>query len=184
MILGAFLAFLILMLLIQSFRAPLILLIIIPASLLATFLLFYIFHISLNMMSLGGLALGIGMLFDTSNVVFSSIERNLTKRKSILESSVEGTSKVAGSILSATLTTIIVFLPIIFIKSFIGILFSEMAIAIILSISISLFASVTIIPTLYVLFENTNFDSKLIDHPIFAKSADLYQTALITYEKN
>lgn len=67
------------MLLIQSFRAPLILLIIIPASLLATFLLFYIFHISLNMMSLGGLALGIGMLFDTSNVVFSSIERNLTK---------------------------------------------------------------------------------------------------------
>ncbi|EMG08160.1 RND transporter, Hydrophobe/Amphiphile Efflux-1 (HAE1)/Heavy Metal Efflux (HME) family, permease protein [Leptospira interrogans serovar Grippotyphosa str. LT2186] len=59
-------------------------------------------------MSLGGLALGIGMLFDTSNVVFSSIERNLTKRKSILESSVEGTSEVAGSILSATLTTIIV----------------------------------------------------------------------------
>ncbi|EMJ91781.1 RND transporter, Hydrophobe/Amphiphile Efflux-1 (HAE1)/Heavy Metal Efflux (HME) family, permease protein [Leptospira kirschneri str. JB] len=183
LILGALLAFLILMLLIQSFRAPLILLIIIPASLLATFLLFYIFHISLNMMSLGGLALGIGMLFDTSNVVFSSIERNLTKRKSVLESSIEGTSEVAGSILSATLTTIIVFLPIIFIKSFIGILFSEMAIAIVLSISISLFASVTIIPTLYVLFENTNFDSKLIDHPIFVKSANLYQTALVTYEK-
>lgn len=183
LVIGAILAFLILMLLIQNFRAPLILLIIIPASLLATFLLFYVFKISLNMMSLGGLALGIGMLFDTSNVVFSSIERNLAKRKNIYDSSIEGTMEVAGSVISATLTTIIVFLPIIFIKSFIGILFSEMAIAIVLSISISLLAAVTIIPTLYVLFENVHLFPGFLNNPIFLKSANLYESTLTAYEK-
>ncbi|XDD51124.1 efflux RND transporter permease subunit [Leptospira sp. WS92.C1] len=183
LIIGAILAFLILLLLIQSFRAPLILFIIIPFSLLATFLLFYIFKISLNMMSLGGLALGIGMLFDTSNVIFSSIERNLGKRKSVYKSSIEGTSEVTGSIISATLTTIIVFLPIIFIKSFIGILFSEMAIAIVLSISISLLASITIIPTLYVLFETTDFGVELKNNPLFVHSASFYDITLLSYEK-
>ncbi|MBM9498969.1 efflux RND transporter permease subunit [Leptospira sp. 201903071] len=182
LVIGAALAFSILLLLIQSFRAPLILLIIIPFSLLATFLLFYVFQISLNMMSLGGLALGIGMLFDTSNVVFSSIERNLTKRKSVFEAAIEGTTEVTGSIVSATLTTIIVFLPIIFIKSFIGILFSEMAIAIVLSISISLLASITIIPTLYVIFDKTNFSKAREKNRLFAKSAGYYDDALAAYE--
>ncbi|MCG6167173.1 efflux RND transporter permease subunit [Leptospira sp. FAT2] len=182
LVIGAALAFIVLLLLIQSLRAPLILLIIIPFSLLATFLLFYIFDISLNMMSLGGLALGIGMLFDTSNVVFSSIERNLEKRKSTYDSSVEGTSEVMGSVVSATLTTIIVFLPIIFIKSFIGILFTEMAIAIVVSISISLLASITIIPTLYVLLDESEFGSQLQSSRLFQRSAHLYESALISYE--
>ncbi|PJZ59622.1 efflux RND transporter permease subunit [Leptospira adleri] len=182
LVIGAVLAFSVLLLLIQSFRAPLILLIIIPFSLLATFLLFYVFRISLNMMSLGGLALGIGMLFDTSNVVFSSIERNLAKRKSIYDAAIEGTSEVTGSIVSATLTTIIVFLPIIFIKSFVGILFSEMAIAIVLSISISLLASITIIPTLYVIFDQTNLSKAYENNLLFVKSSQIYNDALASYE--
>ncbi|TGL79168.1 efflux RND transporter permease subunit [Leptospira yasudae] len=182
LIIGAVLAFIVLLLLIQSFRAPLILLLIIPFSLLATFLIFYVLNISLNMMSLGGLALGIGMLFDTSNVVFSSIERNIAKRKTIQDSSIEGTSEVTGSIVSATLTTIIVFLPIIFIKSFIGILFSEMAIAIVVSISISLLASITIIPTLYVLLEKIEIGSRLQNTRFFIYSAQLYDNALASYE--
>lgn len=179
---GALLAFLVLVFLLRNIKSPIILLVVIPASLLTTFLFFYLFDISLNMMSLGGLALGIGMLFDTSNVIFSAIERNLGKNKNIERASVNGTLEVTGSVISATLTTVIVFLPIIFLKSVIGIVFSEMALAITISLITSLIASITIIPALSAVLYNKKIHIPFLENVVFKYSEEFNERLLINYE--
>ncbi|PNV74325.1 efflux RND transporter permease subunit [Leptospira inadai] len=181
---GAILAFLVLVFLLRNVKSPLILLTVIPVSLLTTFLFFYLFHISLNMMSLGGLALGIGMLFDTSNVVFSSIERNLSRGKEIDEAAEIGTLEVTGSVISATLTTVIVFLPIIFLKSIVGIVFAEMALAITISLLVSLLASLTIIPMLTSVLYKITLESDFLNRFIFVRSEKIYLFTLKSYERN
>ncbi|EMN89512.1 efflux RND transporter permease subunit [Leptospira weilii] len=180
---GALLAFLVLIFLLKNVKSPIILLIVIPASLLTTFLFFYLFEISLNMMSLGGLALGIGMLFDTSNVIFSAIERNMTKGQTIEKASVNGTLEVAGSVVSATLTTVIVFLPIIFLKSVIGIVFSEMALAITISLITSLISSITIIPMFSSILYDKKIDIPFLNRAVFEYSEKLNDHLLRSYEK-
>lgn len=179
---GALLAFLVLVFLLRNIKSPIILLVVIPASLLTTFLFFYLFDISLNMMSLGGLALGIGMLFDTSNVIFSAIERNIEKGKSIEQASVNGTLEVTSSVISATLTTVIVFLPIIFLKSVIGIVFSEMALAITISLITSLVSSITIIPMLSSILYGKKIELPFLERTVFRYSEELNDKLLQAYE--
>ncbi|TGK12906.1 efflux RND transporter permease subunit [Leptospira fletcheri] len=179
---GMILAFFVLVFLLRNVKSPLILLTVIPASLFSTLLLFYIFGISLNMMSLGGMALGIGMLFDTSNVVFSAIERNLSRGMEVAKAAVNGTSEVTGSVVSATLTTVIVFLPIIFFKSMIGIVFGEMAIAITISLLMSLFASLTVIPMLTVVLYDIPLEPAFLKEKVFERSEDFHRNLLAKYE--
>ncbi|PJZ48496.1 efflux RND transporter permease subunit [Leptospira saintgironsiae] len=182
LITGMILAFLVLVFLLRNLKSPIILLTVIPASLFSTLLLFYIFGISLNMMSLGGMALGIGMLFDTSNVVFSSIERNLSRGVPIKEASLKGTSEVTGSVVSATLTTVIVFLPIIFFKSMIGIVFGEMALAITISLLMSLLASLTLIPMMTSVLYSVSMEPKFLKEVIFKRSEEFHRNLLSKYE--
>ncbi|TGK17842.1 efflux RND transporter permease subunit [Leptospira fluminis] len=179
---GMILAFLVLVFLLRNLKSPIILLTVIPASLFSTLLLFYIFGISLNMMSLGGMALGVGMLFDTSNVVFSAIERNLTRGASVQDASVRGTLEVTGSVVSATLTTVIVFLPIIFFKSIIGIVFGEMALAITLALFMSLFASLTLIPMLTSVLYGIRMEPKFLTDFVFQRSEEFHRNILSKYE--
>ncbi len=146
LVLGAILAYLSLLFILKNYQSPSILLLAIPVTLLPSFLVFRYLGIGFNMMSLGGLALGIGMLFDSSNVVISAIERNLMLGKKLEEAVKEGTSEVFGSVISATSTTIIVFLPIGFIKSTLGMIFREMALAIMITLSFSLVIALTFIP--------------------------------------
>ncbi|WP_411821940.1 efflux RND transporter permease subunit [Leptospira sp. 'Mane'] len=146
LIIGAVLAFLALLIILKNLQSPSLLLLAIPVTLFPSFLFFKFAGISFNMMSLGGLALGVGMLFDSSNVVLSAIERNLLLGKELTNAILDGGKEVATSILSATLTTIIVFLPITFLKSTLGIVFSEMALAIVVTLSMSLVVSLTFIP--------------------------------------
>jgi multidrug efflux pump subunit AcrB len=126
LIIGALLSFISLLILLRNFYTPFILLLVIPTSLCITFLFFNLFDITVNMMSLGGLALGVGMLYDNSNVVLSGIERNL-KNNQLKNAILSGVEEVNVSIFTASLTTILVFLPIVFLKSVIGLVFSEMA---------------------------------------------------------
>ncbi|MDX1957398.1 MAG: efflux RND transporter permease subunit [Leptospiraceae bacterium] len=157
LITGTFLAFIALLVILRNFKSPLILLLVIPSTLLPTFIFFNFFNISLNMMSLGGLALGIGMLFDNSNVVLAGIERNLQlNNNNPKEAILKGVEEVTVSIFSATMTTVIVFLPISFIKSIIGLVFAEMAIAIVISILLSLTVALTLIPLLSFLFYSSS----------------------------
>ncbi len=145
---GGVLAFLSLILILRNLGSPLILLTVLPISVITTFLLMYFRNLTINMMSLGGLSLGIGMLFDAGNVVLAAIERHIENGVPPKEAALRGANEVAGSITSAVLTTIIVFLPIIFLKGIVGVVFSEMALSITFSLSVSLLVSLTLIPML------------------------------------
>ncbi|MBM9502906.1 efflux RND transporter permease subunit [Leptospira sp. 201903071] len=164
LVIGALLAFIVCLGVLRNFSTPLVLVSIVPVAVLSSFFFFWIFGLSLNMMSLGGLAVGIGMLFDNSNVVLSAIEKNHSSKVNASEAAVLGLSEVYVSVLLATLSTLFVFIPMIFLRSFIGSIFSEMALAISLSLSLSLLISLTLTPVLYSLYpkmeakEGSRFD--------------------------
>jgi len=152
---GGILAFLSLILILRNFQSPIILLTVLPISIVTTFLMMYLNNLTLNVMTLGGLSLGIGMLFDSGNVVLAAIERNMRNGLNNKAASLAGAQEVAGSITSAVLTTIIIFLPIIFLKGIIGVVFGEMALTITYSLLVSLIVSLTLIPMLSSLRSST-----------------------------
>ncbi|RHX84768.1 AcrB/AcrD/AcrF family protein [Leptospira stimsonii] len=152
LIIGALLAFLVCLGVIRNFSTPLVLICIVPVAVLSSFFLFWVFDLSINMMSLGGLTVGIGMLFDNSNVVLSAIEKNHTGKTNAFDAVVFGLEEVYVSVILATLSTLFVFIPMIFLRSFIGSIFSEMATAISISLILSLLISLTLTPVLYSLF--------------------------------
>lgn len=148
LLIGGILGFLSLLLILRNFRSPMILISAVPISVLATFLLMHLQGISLNIMSLGGLSLGIGMLFDSGNVVLSAIELRVKEGKNPKEAAMEGAINVAGSITAAILTTVIVFLPIVFLEGVVGVVFADMALTICFSLGVSLLVSTSLIPML------------------------------------
>lgn len=120
----------------------------IPVSVIATFSLMYFKGLSLNIMTLGGLALGAGMLVDNAIVVVESIVRNIETGNGVRESAIKGTAQVSGAITAATITTIIVFLPIVYIRSVAGELFKDQALTVGFSLLSSLVVAVLFIPML------------------------------------
>ena len=121
----------------------------IPISIIATFNLMYFNGLSINIMTLGGLALGAGMLVDNAIVVMENIFRNMDENNlSPTEAAVRGTSEVAGAITASTLTTIVVFLPIVYLQGAAGELFKEQAWTVSFSLLSSLFVSILFIPML------------------------------------
>ncbi len=147
-ILGGFLAIGILFLFLRNFRATAIIGTAIPVSIVAAFAPLYLGGVSLNLMSLGGLALGIGMLVDNAVVVLESIQRYLDEGKAPREASVLGASDVATAVTASTLTTVAVFLPIAFVEGVAGQLFGDLAIAVVASLVASLVVALFLVPTL------------------------------------
>ncbi len=145
---GAILAFLVLFLFLQELRTPLIIVVVIPISITATFNLLYICNITLNIMSLGGLALGVGMLVDNSIVVSESILRHKNEEKNLLEAAYTGTKEVGTAVTASTATTISVFLPIIYVHGVAGQLFKDQALTVTFALLSSLFVSLTLLPML------------------------------------
>jgi HAE1 family hydrophobic/amphiphilic exporter-1 len=145
---GGLFAILVLYAFLRSMRTTLIIAVSIPLSILVTFMALYRLDISLNIMSLGGLTLGIGMLVDSSIVVLESIHRRRHEGASDLDAAVDGTAEVGGAVAASTLTTIAVFLPIVFVEGIAGQLFGDMAITVTLSLLASLFVAITLIPML------------------------------------
>ena len=121
----------------------------IPISIIATFALMYFADLTLNIMTLGGLALGAGMLVDNAIVVLENIFRNHEAGKSAREAAVEGTSQVGGAIIASTLTTVVVFIPIVYMHGAAGELFKEQAFTVAFSLLCSLVVAILIIPMLY-----------------------------------
>ena len=144
---GALLAVVILFFFLRNFRATFIVGVAIPISLLFAIILIYISGITLNIVSLGGLALGIGMLVDNSIVVMENIFRLKKEGLSNKEAAIQGTSQVGGAITASTLTTISVFLPIMFIEGFIREIFMQMALTITFSLVASLLIALTFVPS-------------------------------------
>ena len=143
---GALFAMIVLFFFLRGIRSPIIVGAAIPYSVVVTFVLMYFTGFSLNIMTLGALALGIGMLVDNSIVVIENIERHMGLGKDKKEAALVGTKEMAGAITASTLTTIAVFVPVIFLSGLIGQLFTEFALTISFSLFASLVVALTIIP--------------------------------------
>jgi len=144
---GGILAFLVLFLFLRNLRSSLIVATAIPISVMLIFSAMYFKGISINMISLGGLALGIGMLVDSAIVVVENITRLRKAGKGKEEAAVQGTNEVAGAITSSTITHVIVFLPMIFLAGIAGRIFSELAFTVIFSTICSLIVALTFLPS-------------------------------------
>lgn len=143
---GAVLAMIILFAFLRNLKAPLIIGLAIPFSVITTFALLFFTNISINLMTLGGLALGIGMLVDNSVVVIENIYRHLSMGKDPKKAASEGTKEVASAIIASTLTTAAVFAPVVFVTGLVGQLFTPLAITVVFSLFASLFVALTVVP--------------------------------------
>jgi HAE1 family hydrophobic/amphiphilic exporter-1 len=147
-LIGGLLAIFILYFFLRDVRSTLIIGLSIPVSVIATFNLMYGFDLTLNIMSLGGLALGIGLLVDNSIVVLENIARHREMGKSVLESAREGAGEVGTAVIASTLTTVAVFLPLVFVQGIAGQLFRDQALTVTFSLLASLIVALTLIPML------------------------------------
>ncbi|TDI49718.1 MAG: efflux RND transporter permease subunit [Acidobacteria bacterium] len=145
---GGLIAMLVLYFFLRDLLATLIITLTIPISVIATFLPMQHAGVTLNIMSLGGLALGIGMLVDNSIVVLEAIDRYRRKGLSRIEAAGRGAGEVSAAVTAATLTTVCVFLPIVFVKGVAGQLFYDLAVTVCCSLVASLLVSLTLIPML------------------------------------
>jgi multidrug efflux pump subunit AcrB len=149
LLLGAILAFLIMFLFLRDIRSPLLIGISIPTSLIISILFFYVFDISINIISLSGLVLGIGMMIDNSIIVIDNITQYIDRGNSLVNACIKGTNEVIRPLLSSVLTTCAVFIPLIFISGLAGALFYDQAVAVAIGLFTSFFVSITLIPVYY-----------------------------------
>ncbi|MEW6991121.1 efflux RND transporter permease subunit [Colwelliaceae bacterium 6441] len=147
-IVGGILAMLILYLFLGNFYNTLIISLAIPVSIIATFNLMFANDISLNIMSLGGIALAVGLLVDNAIVVLENIARYREKGANIIDAAIKGTNEVSGAVVASTLTTLAVFFPLAFVVGFAGQLFSDQAMTVTFALLASLVVALTLIPML------------------------------------
>ena len=171
MIVGAILAIIILLIFLKDIKPTLVIACSIPLSVVFAVVLMYFTNITLNVISLSGLALGIGMLVDNSIVVIENIYRLRGEGYSIRKAAVEGASQVTGAIIASTLTTVCVFAPIIFTEGITRQLFVDIALTIAFTLAASLLVALTFVPMMAAgLLKNT----KEIRHDFFDKVKDAY----------
>jgi len=145
---GGLLAVFILYLFLRNGSSTFIIALSIPISIIATFGLLYFGGLTLNQMSFGGLALGIGLIVDNAIVVLENIVRLRENRQTLRESALVGTKQVAGAITASTLTTSVIFLPVVFMQTVSGMLFKELALVVIFALMCSLFVALSLVPML------------------------------------
>ncbi|MFC5602215.1 efflux RND transporter permease subunit [Sporosarcina koreensis] len=146
LLLGGLFAMIVLFLFLRGIKSPIIIGIAIPYSVIVTFVLMFFADFSLNIMTLGALALGIGMLVDNAIVVIENIERHIAMGKDRAEAARDGAKEISGAITASTLTTLAVFVPVIFISGLIGQIFTEFALTISFSLFASLVVALTVVP--------------------------------------
>lgn len=145
---GGLLAIIILQFFLGNLASTAIIAIAIPVSIIATFALMYYFEFTLNIMSLGGVALGIGMLVDNSIVVLENIFRYREKGLGMVDAAIKGSSEVAMPVLASTMTTVVIFLPLLFVEGMTGLMFKQLAYIVGFSLFCSLIISLTVVPML------------------------------------
>ncbi|RJX24083.1 MAG: efflux RND transporter permease subunit [Desulfobulbus sp.] len=146
---GGVLAVFVLLFFLRNVRSTVVISLAIPISVIATFSLIYFGGLTLNLMTLGGLALGVGMMVDNSIVVLENIfRRRAESGESTEEAAVRGAVEVGPAIIASTITTLVIFLPLIFVRGVAGILFKELAFVIIFSLVCSLFVALSVVPML------------------------------------
>lgn len=145
---GAFLAILILYIFLRNGSTTWIIALAIPISIIATFALLYFNGLTLNQMSFGGLALGVGLIVDNAIVVLENIVRLRKGGLSLKESALTGTRQVTGAIIASTLTTCVIFLPVVFMSTITGTMFQQLALVVVFALICSLLVALTLVPML------------------------------------
>ena len=148
---GGILAFFLMFFFLKDAKSPLIIGFSIPATLVISLLFFYIAGLSINIISLAGLILGIGMMIDNSIVVIENITQWIDRGLSLVEACIKGTNEIIAPLISSVLTTCAVFIPLIFLSGISGALFYDQAIAIVIGQGVSLLVGITLLPTIYYL---------------------------------
>lgn len=172
---GAILAIIILFIFLKDYRPTIIIALSIPISLTFAIALMYFTGVTINIISLSGLALGVGMLVDNSIVVIENIYRLLKEGNSLKDACIHGASRVAGAIAASTLTTVCVFLPIVFIQGISKQLFTDMGLTIGYSLVASLIVALTLVPAMASkMFKN----AKPKETKLFDKFAGAYEKTL------
>jgi hydrophobic/amphiphilic exporter-1 (mainly G- bacteria), HAE1 family len=147
-VIGGILAIFILLVFLRNLKSTAIISTAIPVSIIATFGLIYFCGFTLNLMTLGGLALGVGMLLDNSIVVLENIFRLRENGRSKIQAAIDGAQEVAAPIIASTLTTLVVFLPLIFVRGMSGIMFKQLSFVVGFSMFCSLITALTLAPML------------------------------------
>jgi HAE1 family hydrophobic/amphiphilic exporter-1 len=146
---GGGLAVLVLLFFLRNIRSTLVITVAIPISVIATFAMIYFGGFTINLMSLGGLALGVGMMVDSSVVVLENIFRRCQEHKeNATVASTRGASEVGGAILASTLTTLVIFVPLAFVQGVSGLLFKELGFTVMFSLTCSLLVALSLVPML------------------------------------
>ena len=145
---GGFFAVLVLFLFIRDWKSPLVVGLAVPVSIVITFAVMYSIGIHFNVVSLGGLALGIGILVDNAIIVLDNVKRFRQQGCSLVEAAIEGTREVSLPIAASTFTTVSVFLPLVYIEGLAGALYFDQAITVVASLTLSLLASITLVSML------------------------------------
>ena len=181
-VLGGLMAMVVIYAFLRSLPHTLIIGVTIPVSILATFGPMHIFDVSLNIMSLGGLALGVGMLVDNSVVVLESIFRCREEGDDLISATIRGVDEIAGAITASTFTTVAVFFPIVFVEGIAGQTFGNMALTVVFSLCASLLVALYFIPMLasrHAEREAGPTDQLPNDSPVFSVFDALAQTKAI-----
>ncbi len=180
-ILGAILAVLVIFFFLKDFRSPLLVIITIPLSLVISLLSLFLLGITINIISLSGLILGIGMMVDNSIIVIDNITQHWTRGKSLDKSIVDGANEVIAPMLSSVLTTCSVFIPLIFLSGIAGALFYDQAMGVTVGLLSSFFVAILVIPVYYRLFyrgRSVRDESKFLNKLQFIDYVALYERGL------
>ncbi|MFA7123265.1 MAG: efflux RND transporter permease subunit [Candidatus Delongbacteria bacterium] len=177
-LLGGILSFLTLFLFLREFRSPFNIALAMPISIFSTFTLLYFSKISLNLMSLSGFALGIGMLVDNSIVVLENIDRKKRETADVFTACWLGVKEVILPVSASTFTTIIVFMPVVFVSGVAGELFKDQSVSVAFALISSLFVSVTLVPVLYNKFSMGNKKQTQTDESIKEDNGPIFKTGI------
>ncbi|MBN1507950.1 MAG: efflux RND transporter permease subunit [Sedimentisphaerales bacterium] len=184
---GGILAIGILLLFLRSVRSTIIIATAIPVSIIATFALLYFGHLTLNIMTLGGLALGIGMLVDNAIVVLENIYRMRESGSRLEHAAVNGADEVTAAVMASTLTTLVVFLPLVFMRGMSGVMFKQLSIVVAFSLLCSLAIALTLVPMLCARIlppQSRSTPGKgTLGHRLYESSGRLLVTLETTYKK-
>lgn len=161
LLLGFILVFIVALMFLGDIKSPFIIGLGMLVSLIISFVFFYLFEVSLNIISISGMILALGMMIDSSIIITDIITQYREKGLSLIESCVKGTNEVITPILSSTFTTIAVFVPLVFISGIAGAIFFDQAFAVSVGLLVSYFTGITLLPVLYHIVYGGKFSSKM-----------------------
>lgn len=181
-LIGALLACVVLFLFIHDLKTPFLIIISIPISLIISMLAFYVFGVTINIISLSGLVLGIGMMVDNSIIVIDNITQRWERGEPLKQAAEKGASEVFPAMLSSVLTTCSVFIPLIFISGISGALFFDQAASITITLFSSLIVAILVIPVYYVFFfrnSKSRTTNKFLKKISFINHHAIYESGII-----